>query len=344
MRSSANQEIYVNGTKKYGLTVSGSSSAAASLPIRPDISIGSDLTGSNAHNGHIAEVVVYDRKLSDSERQAVEAYLSQKWLEEYYSYQSCSELEAAVGLGGPYTIDRDGYNGPYEPQDCKLENVANFTGATQGISVAHDPSIQVDLSQTGSFSASLWFKVNAFPSSQYIMFGNGISGANTGKFLVEFWPDGYLRLAISEQDAGWNAIDTDSSTNFRITDLNRWYHVTAVKDGTNMKIYVDGIERASGTQTNNPIASTGPLVVGSDPDNITNFVFKGYLDEVAVWTKALSTEEIWQMQSTAIDPSATGLGALYNFNSGSLLIDSTENGNDLTTTGTSISEGPALRK
>ena len=60
MRSSANQEIYVNGTKKYGLTVSGSSSAAASLPIRPDISIGSDLTGSNAHNGHIAEVVVYD--------------------------------------------------------------------------------------------------------------------------------------------------------------------------------------------------------------------------------------------------------------------------------------------
>ena len=344
MQSSANQEIYINGTKKHSLTVSGSSSAAASLPTRPDISIGRDLTGSSPHQGHIAEVVVYDRKLSDFERQAVEAYLSQKWLEEYYSYQSCSELEAAVGTGGPYTIDKDGYNGPYEPQDCKLENVANFTSATQSMSAANHSSIQVDLSQTGSFSASLWFKVNAFPSAQYIMFGNGISGANTGKFLVEFWPDGYLRLAIAEHDVGWSAIDTESSTNFRITDLNRWYHVTAVKDGTNMKIYVDGVERASGTQTNNPIASTGPLVVGSDPDNITNLVFKGYLDEVAVWKKALSSEEIWQMQSTAIDPNATDLGALYNFNSGSLLIDSTSNGNDLTTTGTSISEGPALRE
>ena len=166
MQSSANQEIYVNGTKKHSLVVSGSSSAAASLPTRPDISIGRDLTGSNSHQGHIAEVVVYDRKLSDFERQAVEAYLSQKWLEEYYSYQSCSELEAAYGLGGPYTIDKDGYNGPYEPQDCKLENVANFTSATQSMSAADDSSIQVDMTQTGSFSASFWFKLDAFPSSK----------------------------------------------------------------------------------------------------------------------------------------------------------------------------------
>ena len=43
-------------------------------------------------------------------------------------------------------------------------------------------------------------------------------------------------------------------------------------------------------------------------------------------------------------PNATDLGALYNFNSGSLGIDSTANGNNLTTTGTSISEGPALRE
>ena len=84
-----------------------------------------------------------------------------------------------------------------------------------------------------------------FLAQKYIIFGKGSSGANTGKFLVEVWPDGYLQFGISEQGVGWNSIDTDSSTNFRITDLNRWYHVTAVKDGTSMKIYVDGVERAS---------------------------------------------------------------------------------------------------
>ena len=213
------------------------------------------------------------------------------------------------------------------------------------MSAAHDSSIQVDMSQTGSFSASFWFKLDAFPSSQQIIFGKGSSGANTGKFALDVWPDGDLGLAIAEEGVTWNNIYTDSSTNFRITDLNRWYHVTAVKDGTSMKIYVDGVERASGTQTNTPTASTGPLVVGSDPDNSTAYVFKGYLDEVAVWTKALSPfEEIWQMQSTAIDPNATDLGALYNFNSGSLGIDSTANGNDLSTGGSSITEGAALRE
>ena len=65
---------------------------------------------------------------------------------------------------------------------------------------------------------------------------------------------------------------------------------------------------------------------------------------MAVWKKALSPEEIWQMQSTAIDPNATDLGALYNFNSGSLGIDSTANGNDLSTGGSSITEEATPRE
>ena len=59
--------------------------------------------------GHIAEVVIYDRVLADAERQAVEAYLSQKSMEKAYP-GSCA------GLSGTHFIGSDGYNGPEAPE------------------------------------------------------------------------------------------------------------------------------------------------------------------------------------------------------------------------------------
>ncbi|MBQ46210.1 MAG: hypothetical protein CMP10_01715, partial [Zetaproteobacteria bacterium] len=65
--------------------------------------------------GKIAEVVIYNRQLSATERQAVEAYLAQKWLDEPY-YLSCAEAQAAgETMNAYFTIDADGYNGPAAP-------------------------------------------------------------------------------------------------------------------------------------------------------------------------------------------------------------------------------------
>ena len=100
-------QIYVNGAKEF--LNSGSGTTAANISTI-DLSIGRSLDGSNPLAGHIAEVVVYDRVLSDAERQAVEAYLSQKWMEEAYP-RSCTGLSS-----GTHVIDSDGYNGPEAPE------------------------------------------------------------------------------------------------------------------------------------------------------------------------------------------------------------------------------------
>jgi len=71
--------------------------------------------------------------------------------------------------------------------------------------------------------------------------------------------------------------------------LNTWYHIVGVSDGTNNVIYVNGVSGSavsSGTLTN----STAFLQVGGYGN--ADFAWEGLIDEVRIYTQALSTSEI----------------------------------------------------
>ena len=102
-----NQLNYENGARLD--SAMGSGGGAAVIAPTPEYFLGSAAAGDWRWEGDIAEVVIYTRVLSDAERQQVEAYLAQKWMDEPYP-SSCN------GLGtGTFTIDTDGYNGPAAP-------------------------------------------------------------------------------------------------------------------------------------------------------------------------------------------------------------------------------------
>lgn len=44
---------------------------------------------------------------------------------------------------------------------------------------------------------------------------------------------------------------------------NTWYHIAAVKNGSTVKVYLEGVERASATITGTPSADLRPLSIGS---------------------------------------------------------------------------------
>ena len=100
------------------------------LPSNPSLSIGANYGGSDSTTADLAEIIIYDRKLSDQERQAVEAYLAQKWLDEPYA-KNCQELyKEGQTTDGTYTIDPDGYNGPMPAMtaQCDFETSGPLTG------------------------------------------------------------------------------------------------------------------------------------------------------------------------------------------------------------------------
>jgi len=80
-----------------------------------------------------------------------------------------------------------------------------------------------------------------------------------------------------------------------------WHHVAATWDNANgeMKLYLDGVLVKSGTgiKTGETIASGGTLVLGQEQDSVgnsfhTNDDFNGFLDDVRIYNKVLSDEEI----------------------------------------------------
>jgi hypothetical protein len=82
--SSANQNIFLNGVLKATRVVN----APPGTLLGGLIGAGS---GGN-YNGDLAEIIVYNRGLSDTERASVEQYLTQKW------------LSSSRGLTAPFTV------------------------------------------------------------------------------------------------------------------------------------------------------------------------------------------------------------------------------------------------
>ena len=92
--------------------------------------------------------------------------------------------------------------------------------------------------------------------------------------------------------------------------LNTYYHVMLVHDGTEYKLYVDGVERASNTTS--PIATTSSqfLAIGGRPDG-TDRCFAGRIGAVRIYTRALTAAQVFQNYN-ATKETFTGVAASTN--------------------------------
>ncbi|MDP8288374.1 MAG: LamG domain-containing protein, partial [Candidatus Electryonea clarkiae] len=105
---------------------------------------------------------------------------------------------------------------------------------------------------------------------------------------------------------------------------NVWYHVATTYDGSNMRIYINGIEDASKSQTGSITANSTFYL--SQPE--AGRYFDGLLDEVRVLNDARSESEIRQnMYRELPNPSETNLVAYYKFNETSGIIADNAQGN-----------------
>lgn len=91
--------------------------------------------------------------------------------------------------------------------------------------------------------------------------------------------------------SGWNKGSIDSDP---LVQLDTWTHVAATYDGTIAKLYVNGVLNKTALNTFGPMTSTSTDVrvgrdrEGSNPD----YGFRGQIDEVRMWNRALSAAEI----------------------------------------------------
>jgi len=90
---------------------------------------------------------------------------------------------------------------------------------------------------------------------------------------------------------------------------NEWVHVSAVREGGFGKVYINGVLEGTSFIGNESIANTAPLTIGGlydtrwTPPIQVDHTFGGMIDEVAIYSRALSNGEIKGIYGPVPEPS-----------------------------------------
>ncbi len=201
--------------------------------------------------------------------------------------------------------------------DCN-QPFGNSLSFGVGTTAANADFVQVNSrifpSQTVSnFTIETWIR----PSASDIM--TGTTGNNWLAFLgytgTKRSPSLYITnngvLHASWQEGpGLNGTPVSASSPTSLVQ-DKWAHVALVKDGTTMRLYVNGIQVYS-------VTCAATLDV---PDNFywlgkSDNQFSGTLDEVRFWSSARSQSDILAAMNTELAGSENGLLAYFDFNQG----------------------------
>lgn len=159
-----------------------------------------------------------------------------------------------------------------------------------------------------------------------------------------------LMVKADNKPAFWvgNGTTTLQFTSSVTIDSN-WHYLAGVIEGTNVKLYVDAVERASDTFSGIRQTNAAKVFIGVYPDeNVpysnNPFYFNGLIDEIRISSKARSLAEIqaiWNGGNGVQFEVDADTEALWHFNEGTgdSFLDETANDNDGTKTGASWVDG-----
>ena len=85
-----------------------------------------------------------------------------------------------------------------------------------------------------------------------------------------------------------------------VVNMNEWSHVAFTWDGGTLKVFHNGTPIGQTSGSGNIVSNSQPIILGTRAD-LAHYFFDGLLDEVAIYDRALSTEEIVQHYLNGLD-------------------------------------------
>jgi len=159
-----------------------------------------------------------------------------------------------------------------------------FDGTTSNVLIPNGGNFN----PTGDkISLSLWFRQSEVGAGGALIFQNV-------KYILRMDAQGRVGFALYiplYKDIVMTYAD-------RILDTD-WHHVAATYDGSTMKLYIDGVLKASGPNSGALNTSTADVIIGKQA---TLNPFKGTIDEVQVYGKSLTESEVSQIYTTTPHP------------------------------------------
>ncbi|MDG6220590.1 MAG: LamG domain-containing protein [Candidatus Thermoplasmatota archaeon] len=167
----------------------------------------------------------------------------------------------------------------------KIDGGLSFDGVDDYVEVPYSPIFNVQ----NEISIEAWVSFSRTGFSEMLVYRQ-----SAFRILKVSGPD---RLRI-DFFIGGGAKTFNSNT---IT-IGSWHYVAVTYDGSMMSAYIDGSLAGSAVQTGILDTNTNPIRFGKE---LTANLLNGTLDEVAIWDRALSPEEVNQRYLDAITPKIT---------------------------------------
>ncbi len=155
------------------------------------------------------------------------------------------------------------------------------------------------------FTMEMWFKPDGNQTYEVAMFFNNPS--YTGLKYSASW-QGYQRLTfLTLEGDRWG---TTTMTDQIAPDI--WHHVAIVQTENTRNVYLDGKLYQEVSTYSTIDFESGTTYIGWETTDDA-LAFKGYVDEVRVWTDSLSAETIKENQYKVLNGDEENLLAYYNF-------------------------------
>jgi hypothetical protein len=165
-----------------------------------------------------------------------------------------------------------------------------FDGNVDKIQIPY--SADFDWGSGDSFSFEFWMKAGATTcaTTSEVILGR-IDGTSKRGWWVGCATGGAARFELS--DTGTTTAIVDGP----VINDGAWHHLAAVRSASDNKIYlyVDGVAASTNaTYTANFAFGTAPLHLGwhEHPDQLNRFYFDGTIDEVAIYDRVLTADEV----------------------------------------------------
>lgn len=165
-----------------------------------------------------------------------------------------------------------------------------FDGSNDYVSVADSSSLDL----TNRMTLEAWVRPTANSGWRTVMLKENGNELAYGLYARE----------NTNRASGWLRINPSSSSQSVATStqnalpLNAWSHLALTYDGSVMRIYVNGVQRATKNMSGNMFTSSGPLKFGGNA--IWSEYFAGQLDEIRIYNRALTASEIQADMNTAL--------------------------------------------
>jgi hypothetical protein len=187
---------------------------------------------------------------------------------------NCPTYTAAGKYGGAYSFDKTVH---------------------QNITVAQSASLD-KIRQNMTISA--WIKPNAGYGTEFddhidVVSRWGSAGANNAAYLLGVNSGGYVKFFTH------NGVSSSRLSSLNTIPTDEWTHIVGTRDGTSMKVYINGVLDNTLAGGVTPQASQYNLLIGSEPASMA--FFDGLIDDVVIFNRVLSAGEVASLYNATVN-------------------------------------------